>query len=160
MTAFFIHNGYTLNNNYYLYFAILNSIVMKNKTKNTYPKGFLKKYRKGRSDEVLFLELKKGFLKLEYGLYENPGLLSLVSYVHSQRKDAMAIGNRLEICLDEDDTSAQVTFIAEMGVSGTQWSNGEVIWGHTYDDDSPPSPGRKISLDDWIDECINIMISK
>jgi hypothetical protein len=133
---------------------------MNNKTKNTFSKGFLKKYCKGTSCEVLFLPLQNGFLKLEYGLYEEPGLLCLVSYVHSKRKDAMAIGNRLEICLDNDDACSKVTFIAEMGVSGTQWSNGEVIWGHTYDDDSPPSPGRKISLDDWIDECINIMISK
>jgi hypothetical protein len=133
---------------------------MTEKIKNSFPKGFLKKYRNGRSDEVLFLPLQKGFLKLEYDLYEETGVLCLVSYVHSKRKDAMAIGNRLEICLEEDESYSQVTFIAEMGVSGTQWSNGEVIWGHTYDDDSPPSPGRKIGLDDWIDECINIMISK
>jgi len=127
--------------------------------KNTVQKGFLKKYRRSKGSETVFLPLEKGYLRLEYGLYDNPGWLSLVSYVLTNKKNAPALGKRLELVLDEEGQNI-VTFIAEMGVSGTQWSNGHVIWGHTYDDDSPPSPGRKISLDDWVDECINIMISE
>jgi hypothetical protein len=126
---------------------------------NSIPKGFLKKYRKGKAGEVLYLELQKGFLRLEYGLYDDPLILCLVSYVKSKRKDAIAIGNRLELSLN-DDYGDEVTFMSEMGVSGLQWSNGEVIWGHTYDDDSSPSPGRKVDLDAWIDDCIKSMISQ
>jgi hypothetical protein len=50
-------------------------------------------------------------------------------------------------------------FTSENGVSGLQWSAGRVFWGHTHDDDSPPSAGKRISIDDWIDECIGIMIN-
>ena len=136
-----------------------NQQSMNEKIKNTLPNGFLKKYRKGKPGEILFLPLQKGFLRLEYGLYCDPQTLCLVSYVNSKRIDALAIGNRLELSLS-DDGNDQVTFMAEMGVSGLQWSNGEVIWGHTYEDDSPPSPGRKIDLNTWIDECVKSMISK
>jgi len=132
---------------------------MSEKIKNSIPKGFLKKYRYGKANEILFLTLQKGFLRLEYGLYDDPEILCLVSYVNSKKKDALSIGNRLELNLG-DGNYDEVTFIAEMGVSGLQWSNGEVIWGHTYDDDSSPSPGRKVDLDTWIDECIESMISK
>jgi hypothetical protein len=61
--------------------------------------------------------------------------------------------------LSRDGQNDEVTYISENGVSGLQWSNGEAIWGHTYDDDSPPSPGRKIGLGQWIDEMIDHMIN-
>ena len=45
---------------------------MSEKIKNSIPKGFLKKYRYGKANEILFLTLQKGFLRLEYGLYDDP----------------------------------------------------------------------------------------
>lgn len=127
--------------------------------KNRMAAGFLKKYRKGKGNEVKYIPLKLGFLKLEYGLYDDPGTLGLVSFVLDRDDEAIAVGSRLEMSLPEDGTGEEVTYISENGVSGLQWSNGEVIWGHTYDDDSPPSPGKKIGLDQWIDEMIGNMIN-
>jgi hypothetical protein len=130
-----------------------------NKKKNKIPEGFLKNYQNDKKNEIKYIRLETGFLKLEYGLYNNPGVLCLVSFVLDKNEDAIAIGSRLEIILNDGGENDEVTFISENGVSGLQWSNGEVIWGHTYDDDSAPGPGRKISLDDWIDECIDSMIN-
>jgi hypothetical protein len=130
------------------------------KTKrNTVAKGFLNTHRTGGKNEVKYVKLNNGYLKLEYGLYDIPEILSLVSFVLDKSEDAIAIGMRLEMNLQADHADDEVTYISENGVSGLQWSGGEVIWGHTYDDDSPPGPGRKIKLDAWIDECIDSMIN-
>jgi hypothetical protein len=129
------------------------------KKRNIIAKGFLETYRTGEKSEVKHLKLHTGFLKLEYGLYDNPELLCLVSFVLDRSEDAIAIGMRLEMNLQADHRGDEVTYISENGVSGLQWSDGEVIWGHTYDDDSAPGPVKKISLDDWIDECIDAMIN-
>ncbi len=127
--------------------------------RNIIPKGFLKTYRAGKKHDVTYLPLELGFLKLEYGLYEDPELLGLVSFVLDRADDAIAIGSRLEMNLSIDEQSDEVTYISENGVSGLQWSDGEVIWGHTYDDDSAPSPGRKVSLGQWVDEMIDVMVN-
>lgn len=131
---------------------------MKNE-RNVIQKGFLGTCRRGEKHGVIYLPLALGFLKLEYGLYGTPETLCLVSFVLDKSKDAVAIGSRLEMSLQGDRRGEEVTYISENGVSGLQWSGGEVLWGHTYDDDSAPSPGRKISLDDWIDECVDKMIN-
>ncbi|MBN1898627.1 MAG: hypothetical protein JW827_07600 [Spirochaetes bacterium] len=127
--------------------------------KNEMPEGFLQKYRNGKRKEVKYIPLKLGFLKLEYDVCDNPGILSLVSFVLEDNDEAMAVGPRLEMNLTPDATGDVVTFITENGVSGLQWSNGRVFWGHTYDDDSPPSEGKTISLEEWIDECVDKMIN-
>jgi hypothetical protein len=127
--------------------------------KNSMKGNFLKNYHKGRAHEETYIPLKTGFLKLEYGLNDSSGMLSLVSFVLEDNDKAMAVGRRLELLLSEDETGEVATFISENGISGLQWSGGRVFWGHTYDDDSPPSDGKSISLDNWIDECIGIMIN-
>jgi hypothetical protein len=127
--------------------------------KNKIARGFLGKYRREEKREVVYLPLELGFLKLEYGLFDEPGILSLVSFVLENRDDAIAIGSRLEMSLADSDEDTQVTYISENGVSGLQWSDGEVIWGHTYDDDSGPSPDRKVGLAEWVDEMIEAMIN-
>lgn len=132
---------------------------MKGKNRNHVPAGFLKTYRKGRKNSTVYLPLSTGFLKLEYGLYDSPERLDLVSFVLEQDDDAIAVGSRLEMNLADDPSGSEVTYISENGVSGLQWSGGEVIWGHTYDDDSPPQPGNKIALDDWIDKMIDDMVN-
>lgn len=131
---------------------------------NSVPKAFLKTYRKKdggkvKKKDTKYLPLHLGFLKLEYGLYDNPDLLCLVSFVLDDLDDAIAVGPRLEMGLSPDEKNEEVTYISENGVSGLQWSGGEVIWGHTYDDDSGPGPGKKIALDEWIDEMIESMIN-
>jgi len=129
------------------------------KKRNKIPKGFLKAYRTEEKHDVTYLPLDLGFLKLEYSLYDDPDLLGLVSFVLDKSEDAIAIGSRLEMNLSPDGQSDEITYISENGVSGLQWSNGEVIWGHTYDDDSAPTPGRKVSLGQWVDEMIDVMIN-
>jgi hypothetical protein len=62
--------------------------------------NFLKNYRRGRAHEVKYIPLKTGFLKLEYGLYDSPGILSLVSFVLKDNDKAMAMGRRLELLLN------------------------------------------------------------
>jgi len=127
--------------------------------KNKILKGFLKTYRKGKPGEVKYIPLRLGFLKLEYGLYDEPEVLSLVSFVLNDNDEAIAIGLRLEMMLGEVEGSGEVTYISENGVSGFQWSDGYVIWGHTFNDDSSPERGKKIGLDQWIDDCIAEMIN-
>lgn len=127
--------------------------------KNKIARGFLKKYRVDKKREVVHLPLESGFLKLEYGLYDNPGILSLVSFVLDDSDEAIAVGSRLEMSLAGSGADTQVTYISENGVSGLQWSDGAVIWGHTYDDDSEPGPGKKIGLEEWVDEMIEAMIN-
>lgn len=123
------------------------------------PKGFLRTYRKGAKGAVRYLSLDFGFLKLEYDEDTDPGRLYLVSFVLDQDIDAMAVGCRLEMILSDDDEGSIVTYIAENGVAGLQWAHGGVYWGHTYDDDTGPGTIRKISLDKWVDECIDTMIN-
>ena len=129
------------------------------KKKNKIAKGFLVKYRIRGKQRVKYIPLDLGFLKLEYGFCEEADLLSLVSFVLQNSDDALAVGARLEMNLSRDGKNDIVTYITEYGVSGLQWSKGEVIWGHTYDDDTPASPGRKIGLELWIDEMIDHMIN-
>ncbi|MBN1411827.1 MAG: hypothetical protein JW969_13345 [Spirochaetales bacterium] len=127
---------------------------------NSFPKGFLKKYNFSDKKEIKFIQLSTGFLKLDYHTDNDIAFLGIVSFVLKDKEDSFALGNRLKFIFSSIGNSYEtVTFISENGVSGTQWHNGKVIWGHTYDDDSQPSKGCEISLDDWIDECIDIMIN-
>ena len=129
------------------------------KAANTNEKGFLSRYRVSKPKEVRFIPLATGYLRLEYGLGEDQTALSLVSFVVKESKTALAVGERLEFDWDANGGKGQATFIAENAVSGLQWSGGRVLWGHTYDDDSPPSSGRKIRLEEWVDECVAKMIN-
>jgi hypothetical protein len=122
---------------------------------NSVPKGFLKKYRKGKDNDISYLPLTIGYLRLEY----TSDLLSIVSFVRDKSPYSKAIGERLECDLNLDGNGEVVTYISEMGMSGLQWSEGQVLWGHTFDDDSSPSKGEKINLDAWIDNCLQEMVN-
>ena len=126
--------------------------------KNSVSGGFLKKYRTAMVDDTLYIPLTAGFLRLEYSHETGPYILTRVSFTADSSEHSRAIGNLLEFSISADKDDGQATFIAEEGVSGIQWSAGEVVWGHAYDDDSPPSKGRKISLESWIDECVEKII--
>jgi hypothetical protein len=127
--------------------------------KNSVAKDFMNIYWKGKKKSIVYLPLSLGFLKLEYGLYDSPEKLCLVSFVLDKDDEAIAVGSRLEMSLADKLKNSEVTYISENGVSGLQWSGGEVIWGHTYDDDSAPSPGKKIPLGEWVDQMIDGMIN-
>jgi hypothetical protein len=129
------------------------------KQRNQVEKGFLQTYRRGRAREVRYLPLSRGFLKLEYASREEQGMLFLVSFVLDEDDRAMAVGPRLELRLDDTEEGGAATLIEENAVSGLQWSNGAVLWGHTYEDDGPPEKGRAVSLGTWIDDCIETMIN-
>jgi hypothetical protein len=125
---------------------------------NNFPTGFLAKYRTAQGERQ-YVKLDFGHLRLEYDIEETPSLLYLVSFVVSEDNEARAIGRRLELNLDPDGIMETVTCMTEMGVSGLQWSDGHVYWGHTYEDDGPPDPGKEIELGEWVDECIHKMIN-
>jgi hypothetical protein len=59
------------------------------KKKNKIPKGFLKTYRIGDKPAIIYLPLAFGFLKLEYGLYDEPEILGLVSFVLDASDEAI-----------------------------------------------------------------------
>ncbi len=118
--------------------------------KNKPPKNFLKNYQKGNPNKTVYLELRSGFLRLKY---DEDGDISAVHFVKT--KGGQVVGAGLEW-----SGGKTVTFITPMGVSGTQWNNGEVFWGTTYEtEDDGPVKGRKIDLEKWIDECLEKMIN-
>jgi len=61
--------------------------------------------------------------------------------------------------LQSGTKNGEVTSIKENAISGLQWSDGRVDWGHTFDDDSSPAKGMKCGFDGWIDECLSKMIN-
>lgn len=126
---------------------------------NSVPSGFLKQYRAGESEGAVYIPLTAGFLRLEYGACGEQILLSRVSFVSDRSLFTPAIGNVLEFSLKPDCKGEVVTLIGEMSVSGLQWVDGTVQWGHTYGDDLSAAEGRKIDLDSWVDECIDGMIN-
>lgn len=107
----------------------------------------------------MYIALDTGFLRLEYDPDGEPPLLFRVAFVAGKSRFSPAIGNLLELSLDPGGDGDTVTFIAEEGVSGVQWSGGRAFWGHTYDDDSPAGDGEEIGLGAWIDRCIDRMIN-
>lgn len=125
---------------------------------NGIDKGFLASYRLGRANETRFLPLARGFLKLRYGLNDEPEVLSIASYVLEPSDDAIAVGPRLEFRLPKQPGGERATFMTENGVSGRQWSCGNAYWGNTYDDTSS-NHRRWITLDDWVDECLEEMVN-
>ncbi len=128
---------------------------------NRVPSGFLNKYRTGNDESAVYIDLESGFLRLEYAENGDHFILSRVSFVMSKSLYSSAIGNVLECDLspDNDCEDDVVTFIGETGVSGLQWARGEEHWGHTYDDETDRSAGKKIDLNVWFDECIAKMIN-
>lgn len=126
---------------------------------NRVPPGFIVAHRHGSGGEVTYISLTAGFLRLEYDAGATAPLLFRVAFVAAKSKFSPAIGSLLELSLDPGSAGDTVTFIAEEGVSGLQWSGGRVIWGHTYDDDSPVGDGERIELGAWIDRCIDGMIN-
>ncbi len=126
---------------------------------NRVPPGFLERYRAKTAENVVFLPLARGFLKLEYGKYDEPDALAVVSFVAKNSEASPAIGPRLELRLFKGGREDIATLIGENAVSGLQWSNGGVFWGHTYDEDGPAPQRRTVSLGDWIDECLARMVN-
>ena len=120
--------------------------------------GFLATHRKGKAHSTLYIPLKRGFLKLRYGLNDAPETLSTVAFVLEATETSIAIGPRLELRLPNDGRHEKAVFIEENAVSGLQWAGGRVTWGHTYDDGSPDTGGESIDLGEWIDRCIAAMI--
>ncbi|WP_455381547.1 hypothetical protein [Salinispira pacifica] len=119
--------------------------------------GFLGRYRKGKPHATVYLEIAGGFLRLRYGLNDAPDTLSTVSFVFEPTPDAPSAGPELIFRLPAAGDE-RVTLIAPNAVSGRQWANGAVFWGHTFDDDQSPSGGRAVSLDGWVDDCLQEMI--
>ncbi|MEY2664755.1 MAG: hypothetical protein RIT04_563 [Candidatus Parcubacteria bacterium] len=121
---------------------------------NTLPNNFLTDKLKGKPNEIGFVELKGGYLKMKY---DEDGALIRVAFVLSKEEYEPSVGKQLEFSLDQS-MNGTVTYIEEMGAGGFQWSEGKVIWGSTYDE-VPSSPTREISLNDWLNECLREIIN-
>ncbi len=126
---------------------------------NSMVPGFLARYREKKTEDIIYLPLNAGFLRLEYGRYDDPRALAIVSFVWHATREAAAVGPRLEMRLIPGDRGNIVTFIGENAVAGRQWRRGRVIRGHTYEDDSPGGAGNPVSLDEWVDTCVDRMIN-
>lgn len=129
---------------------------------NRIPRGFLADHRKGRPGEVRWIPLARGCLRLEYGTQYEAEQLGRVSFVLEKTRDAPAVGRRLVLMLHADGIREKAVFIAENALSGLQWAAGCVSGGTTLDIDpgDDGSDTRHISLDDWVDECLRIMIEE
>lgn len=123
------------------------------------PSDFLATHRQGKAG-VLWIPLNRGYLKLEYGVYFEKDLLGRVSFVLDKTRDAPAVGRKLELMLHHCGTGEKAVFIAENAISGLQWVNGKVSGGTTLDIDPGKDnmTGRRISLAEWVDECLRTMI--
>ena len=126
------------------------------------PRNFLAAYRVGKSGEIRWIPLTRGYLRLEYGVYYEKDLLGRVSFVFDRGKDAPAVGRKLELMLHHGGLREKAVFIAENAISGLQWAAGRVSGGTTLEIDpgSDDSAARRISLDEWVDECLRIMIEE
>jgi len=124
--------------------------------KNSVPLGFIEKYRIGNGDDLVFIPLASGFLRLEYLIEDDIPLLNKVAFVATASKHSSIIGRLLELSLGRNSETA--TYMDEQGLSGIQWTGGSTSWGHVFDGDCY-SEREKIELDEWIDRCIEKMIN-
>lgn len=126
---------------------------------NNVPDNFFARFRTAGDGETVFFPLAVGFLRLEYDDTEAPALLARVAFTQTATEHARPEGLVLECTLDPEGREDTVTFIAAEGVAGTQWADGVVRFGHTYEDGTPGTEGRRISLGAWVDECLQKMVN-
>jgi hypothetical protein len=114
---------------------------------NRPPAKLYESHKKGKPRTRVHAPLALGFLRF---VYDEDGDLTLIAFVLEDDQRARAVGPRLEL------NNGIVTFIEENGVSGLQWRQGTVSWGHTYED-SVPSKVRQVGLDEWVDDRVQAM---
>jgi len=119
---------------------------------NRLPKGFIEKYRIGKGNELVFIALRAGFLRIEYLVDDDQSLINKVAFIATKSEHSSIIGKWLELGL------GSYTYMDEQGLSGNQWSEGDVSWDNVYDS-GPTTKIEKISLSKWIDRCLKEMIN-
>ena len=92
-----------------------------------------------------------GFLCFVYGA---TGTIANISAVRT--RNGAAVGFELYF-LDDGD---HITCKTANGLSGQSFSGGVVRWGTVYDDDGPPDPGRTITKEEWLFECLEKMAKR
>lgn len=106
--------------------------------------SLLSRYRRGKPGSVV--GLKKGRAKLAFKYDDEGRLLEL---------EVRGAPARIYF----DWTNDMHALKSPMSVGGTQWTGGVVVTGTVYgDDDGGGGGGRRISLDDWVTECIEVMV--
>ena len=104
----------------------------------------LSRYRRGKPGSVI--GLKKGRAKLAFKYDEDGQLLVL---------EVRGATPRIYF----DWTNNMHALKSPMSVGGTQWTGGVVVTGTVYGDgDGSGGGGRRVSLDDWVSECIELML--
>ena len=114
--------------------------------------GFLKKFKNGPNGEVVYAPHKDGFLRL---LYEDDGCIYQCAFV----KEHGAVPSKNQPQLYFVWVNNFVTFKSENSMGGRQWNGGSVYSGTTLepDDDAPIPAEQTLTLDEWVDECIDEM---
>lgn len=121
--------------------------------------GFLARHRRGAPGTIEYLRVGRGFLRL--AREEDDGWLERIELVREATEDALAVGEILELELSDGTWPDRATLIALNAISGLQWEDGEVRWGHTLDEDAPPSsPAERVTLDAWVDRCVGQMLER
>ena len=106
--------------------------------------SLLSRYRRGKPGSVV--GLKKGRAKLAFKYDDEGELVELEVRGAAQR-------------IYFDWVNEMHALKSPMSLGGTQWTGGVVVTGTVYDDDEGGGGGgRKVSLDDWVTECIELMI--
>lgn len=115
-------------------------------------KGFLKQFKEGPKGEVVYASLKEGFLMLSY---EDNGRIYQAAFVKQRGADAGGDQPQLYFVWIKNF----VTFKSENSMGGRKWSGGGVSSGTTLetDDDGPVTSEKTVTLDDWVDECVEEM---
>jgi len=103
--------------------------------------------RRGRPGAILFRRLGGGYLRLKYDV---AGDLEEVTWSPQRKKSD-------GLTLYFDLVNRTVTCKTPLGLSGAMWTDGGVFVGTVYDGSG--GKRRRIAIGDWIDECVERMMS-
>ena len=59
---------------------------------NRLPKGFIEKYRIGKGNELVFIALRAGFLRIEYLVDDDQSLINKVAFIATKSEHSSIIG--------------------------------------------------------------------
>jgi len=119
--------------------------------------SFLEKYVSSAEDAVYLTVSDKRFLRLIY--WKN--MLFNVALVAENTKTAPGIGKQLYFRPEIDSSEekfASITFKTQNGHSGIQWIYDSIYYGNVHG--MEPEKIKKISCNEWVDECIQEMIKE
>lgn len=100
-------------------------------------------------DLVEHIRVPGGYVRQVYG---PDGMIANLCAVRS--RDGEPVGLQLYFLAPD-----LITCKTAHGLSGQSFNNGVVTFGTVYDDDGPADPGRKITKQEWLGECLEKMVA-